>query len=183
MMPQNKAIILFLAKFFISYFLLVALYTIYLSKTQEKTNLYACSPITTTVAKQTVSMIEFLGYDAEIEQHQDELSIKILVNNKYVSKVIEGCNSISIIILFLAFIIAFSGRLLPTIIYGIVGSALIYVINIFRIAVISIEILKYPKYQEFFHGILFPVIIYGMVCLLWLIWVRKYATLNKKAFE
>ena len=88
---------------------MVGFYSYYLSKTQETETLFSCAPVTQNVANQTAKVIEFLGYKANVEQHQDELSLKMLVNGNYVSRVIEGCNSVSIIILFLAFIIAFSG--------------------------------------------------------------------------
>ncbi len=162
---------------------MVSLYSFYLSKTQEKETLYSCAPITHTVANQTVSIIELLGFQATTEQHQDELSLKILVNNKYVSRVIEGCNSVSIIILFLAFIIAFSGSFKATIIYGIIGSSLIYFINIFRIAILSIGLLQYPKQEKLLHNIVFPAIIYGMVFILWVIWVNRFSTFIKKKNE
>jgi len=176
---KNKAIILFLVRFFISYLVMVGLYSFYLSKTQEKETLYSCSPITQKVANQTANTINLLGYKAAVEQHQDELSLKVMVNGNYVSRVIEGCNSVSIIILFLAFIIAFSGNILTTIIYGFIGSILIYITNIFRIAVLSIGILEYPKQQEVLHSLVFPAIIYGMVFLLWVIWVNKFSNYKK----
>lgn len=158
---------------------MVGVYSFYLNKTQEKETLFECSPITNTVAKQTAKTIQFLGYEAQVEQHQEELSLKVLVNNNYVSRVIEGCNSVSIIILFLAFIIAFSGTIKTTVFFGIIGSLLIYIVNIFRIAVLSIGILEYPKYQEILHSLVFPAIIYGLVFLLWVIWVNKFSNFQK----
>jgi len=155
------------------------MYSYYLNKTQEKETLYSCAPITTKVANQTAKMITILSYKAEVEQHQEELSLKILVNDNYVSRIIEGCNSVSIIILFIAFIIAFSGSIKITIIYGIIGSLLIYITNIFRIAILSIGILEYPKHQKIMHSIVFPAIIYGMVFLLWVIWVNKFSNYKK----
>lgn len=158
---------------------MVSLYSFYLSKTQKKASFYSCSPITTTVANQSKQIIKVLGFEAEVEQHQDELSLKMFVNNSYVARVIEGCNSMSVIILFLAFIIAFSGKLIPTILYGIGGGLLIYSTNIIRIALLSIGILKYPKQEEFLHNLVFPAIIYGMVFLLWVIWVNKFSNYKK----
>ncbi|HIE44911.1 MAG TPA: exosortase family protein XrtF, partial [Flavobacteriaceae bacterium] len=99
------------------------------------------------------------------------------------SRVIEGCNSVSIIILFIAFIIAFSGSFKSTIFFGFIGSLLIYSTNIFRIAVLSIGILLYPKQQEILHSLVFPAIIYGMVFLLWVIWVNKYSDFKKQQNE
>jgi len=178
-MQKNKPIILFLAKFFISYMIMVGLYSSYLNKTQEKETLFACAPITETVARQTASLVEFLGYKSVVEQHQDELSIKFLINDKYVARVIEGCNSISIIILFLAFIIAFSGTIKTTIAFGITGGILIYLTNIFRMAILAITMLEYPEHQELMHNLVFPAIIYGMVFLLWIIWVNKFSNYKK----
>ena len=67
-------------------------------------------------------------------QHEDEMSMKVILNGKYIARVIEGCNSVSIIILFLAFIVAFKGSLKNTIIFGVVGAMIIYIVNILRIA-------------------------------------------------
>jgi len=179
-MQKNKSIILFLVKFFISYLLMVSLYSYYLSGSQEKETFFSCSPITITVANQTVDMINFLGYDSKVEQHQEELSLKVFIEGSYVSRVIEGCNSVSIIILFLAFIIAFSGKITSTITFGIIGALLIYITNIFRIAVLSIGILLYPKQQEILLSLVFPAIIYGMVFLLWVLWVNKFSNFKKQ---
>lgn len=160
--------------------IMVGLYSSYLNSNQEKEILFACAPITEIVANHTVDLVEVFGYAAVVEQHQDELSMKFLLNNVYVARVIEGCNSISVIILFLAFIIAFAGKFITTIIFGIVGSVLIYATNIFRMAILAITILEYPKHQELMHNLVFPAIIYGMVFLLWVIWVNKFSNYTKK---
>ena len=138
-----------------------------------------CSPITTVVAEQTEAVLSFFGYDAAHIQHEDEMSVKVLLNGHYTARVIEGCNSFSIIILFLSFIIAFSGSIKATIIYGIVGSGIIYVINILRIAFLTVMLYKYPDQQEFLHNLVFPAIIYGTTFLLWVIWVQKFSNYKK----
>ena len=86
-------------------------------------------------------------------------------------------------ILFLSFIIAFSGKMRTTIIFGFSGLVLIYATNIFRIVLLSLAIYHYPEYIDFLHNIVFPGIIYGMVCLLWVIWVNKYALINRSKDE
>lgn len=101
--------------------------------------------------------------------------MKLFVNNIYLARIVEGCNAISIIILFSAFILAFFGRWKLTLLYIFVGSVIIYAMNILRIAMLSIGIYELPQYAHFFHGILFPLVIYGTVFLLWLIWVRIYS--------
>jgi len=178
---KNKAIIVFLVKFFATYFILFGAYSYYLNQTQQKTDIFVCSPITNTVAEHVYLLSEMLGYDAEIEQHSEELSIKYYLNGDYVSRIIEGCSSVSIIILFLSFIIAFSGSLKSTLLFGLFGSLLIYVVNILRIIAISILYSKYPEYQDILHDLVFPSIIYGLTFMLWVTWVKYFSKLNKNA--
>ena len=49
---------------------------------------------------------------------------------------------------------------------------MIYILNIFRIILLSILMYYYPNLEHFFHGIVFPLIIYGavfiLVALLWI---------------
>jgi exosortase/archaeosortase family protein len=100
---------------------------------------------------------------------------QIIYHNKYVSRIIEGCNALSVIILFIAFIIAFSGKLKNTIVFILLGSILIHVLNVGRIALLSIALYHFPQYQHLLHGVVFPLIIYGVVFLLWVIWVNKFS--------
>ncbi|GGK41087.1 hypothetical protein GCM10007963_06310 [Lutibacter litoralis] len=138
----------------------------------------ACAPITKTVAEQSQFLLNSVGFNAEIEQHSSEMSIKLFINNTYVARVVEGCNAISIIILFIAFIVAFASGLKKTALYILFGSLVIYFINIVRIAVIALAIYKYPAYENVLHSIVFPGIIYGITFLLWFIWIQKFSKLK-----
>lgn len=178
-MRKNKAIIVFLVKFFATYFILFGAYSFYLNKTQQKTDVFVCSPITGTVANHVYKVSKMLGYDAEIEQHSEELSIKFILNGDYVSRIVEGCTSVSVIILFLAFIIAFSGSLGNTLWFGLFGSILIYIVNILRIIALSVLYHRFPEYQKILHDLLFPGIIYGLTFVLWITWVKYYSNLNR----
>ena len=178
-MNRNKAIIVFLVKFFATYFILFGAYSLYLHKTQQKEGVFSCSPITRTVAEHVSKVARMLGYDAEIEQHSEELSIKFILDGQYVSRIIEGCNSMSIIILFLSFIVAFSGTLKHTIFFGLFGSLLIYVVNVLRIIAINILHVRYPQYETILHDLLFPSIIYGLTFMLWITWVKYFSKLNR----
>ena len=180
-MKKNKTIIIFLIKFFATYFILFGIYSFYLHRTQQKGDIFSCSPITKTAAKHVEKTANLLGYDAYVEQNNDELSMKFILNGQYVSRIIEGCNSFSIIILFLAFIIAFSGPLKATILFGLFGSVLIYIVNILRIIVLSILYHRFPEYQDVLHDLLFPAIIYGLTFILWITWVKFYSNINKDA--
>ena len=179
-MNKNRTIVVFLIKFFATYFILAGMYSIYLKQTQQKGDLFSCSPLTKTVANHVQITSQMLGYDAYVEQHTQELSMKFVLNGKYVSRIIEGCNSVSIIILFLSFIIAFSGSVKATILFGLFGSILIYFVNLLRIIALSILYYKFPKQQEYLHDLLFPAIIYGLTFILWITWVKFYSNISKR---
>jgi exosortase family protein XrtF len=138
--------------------------------------------LTNLVAKQSNSLIQAFDYNATIAKHTEEPSMKLIINDKFVARVVEGCNSISVIILFISFIIAFAGKFKTTLLYILAGSTLIYAVNLIRIVILSIGLYHYPWRREILHTVIFPLIIYGMVFLLWMFWVNRFAKL-KKAHE
>ena len=174
-MKRQRSIVVFLLKFFVTYFLLFALYSLYLHQTQNKEGVFTCAPITTLVAEHTEEVLSFWGFNAAYAQHKEEMSVKLILNGQYTARVIEGCNSVSIIILFISFVVAFAGTLKATLIFGIIGAFLIYIVNIFRIAFLTVMLQKYPEEQEFLHNLVFPAIIYGFTFFLWVIWVQKFS--------
>ena len=178
-MKGQRNTVLFLIRFFVTYFILFGTYSFYLNKTKQKEGVFSCSPITKTVANQTKTLLSLFDYEVETLQHTDEMSMKVILNNTYVSRVIEGCNSISIIILFIAFIVAFRGGIKETIIFGVIGSIIIYGVNIVRISFLTAMIYEYQHYQDVFHNIVFPLIIYGTTFLLWIVWVHKFSNYKK----
>jgi exosortase family protein XrtF len=176
---SNKTVIIFLIKFFGTYALLFLLYSFYLDKSQVDSDSFSCAPITKTVANQTQFVLNNFGYYTEIKQSKDELSMQVIINDKCVARVIEGCNAISIIILFVSFIVAFASTFKATFLYIIFGSLLIYFTNILRIAFIVVALYKYPQFENILHNIVFPSLIYGMTFLLWVLWVSKFSKLKK----
>lgn len=127
------------------------------------------------VAIQTEKLLLFFNADALVAPHLKEASMKLFYNHEYVARVVEGCNGLSVIILFAAFVVAFTGKLRATVIFLFVGSLLIHVLNVARIALLAYFLYHYPKQEHLLHGVLFPLCIYGVVFLLWVIWVNKFS--------
>ena len=178
---QYKSFLLFLGKFMLSYLVLTIGYQSYLNQFNEAKS--EVDSFTYLVAKQSETVLKWFDDNAYVENNPTEPSIKVLYQHKYVIRIIEGCNALSVIILFIAFLIAFSGKFLNTILFAAAGSVLVHVLNITRIALLTIALYHYPKAEPILHGVLFPLIIYGVVFLLWVIWVNKfsfYATTSSK---
>lgn len=175
---QYKPFLEFLLKFFLSYIILTLVYQFYLNRFDEKA--LEVDSITEMVARQTQQTVQFFGYQSKNLPHETQNSIKLFVENKFVARVVEGCNAFSVIILFIAFVIAFKGTFKKTLLFILIGGVLIYVLNIIRIAVIAIALFHYPEYEHILHGVVFPLLIYGVVFLLWVVWVNKYSIYGQK---
>lgn len=173
-----KPVIKFIFTFLLVYATLSFTYKLYLDASVD--DHYFPDYLTNLVAKQSQSILESVGYQSETIKHPDEESMKLIINGKFVARVVEGCNSISIIILFISFIIAFAGKFKPTFLFILAGSTLIYVVNLIRIVILSIGLYHYPWRREILHTVIFPLIIYGMVFLLWMFWVNRFANIKKR---
>ena len=174
-----KPFLVFLANFFLTYIILTFLYQSYLSNFEEN----KLDSITKIVGRNTEQVLLLFTNDASIQEVSAEPYLRLVYHQKYVARLIEGCNGISVIILFISFVVAFSGKWIATMLFIFGGSLLIYILNVFRIAALSALIFYFPNQESLLHGVIFPLSIYGVVFILWLIWVRKfskYASKNTK---
>ncbi|NRR91161.1 exosortase family protein XrtF [Winogradskyella undariae] len=180
LLRKYKSVIRFIVKFLLVYGVLIVGYNLYLNISDGSR--YYPDYLTNLVAEQTNSVMNTIGYDSQVLPHPDEPSMKVIINGKYIARIIEGCNGVSVIILFLSFIIAFSGKLKTTILFGLAGSIMIYAFNLIRIVILSIGLYHYPWRRDILHTVIFPMLIYGAIFLLWMIWVNRFSN-NKKRDE
>ena len=158
---KYKSVVRFVVLFLGTYLLFSFLYSLYIDF--SKGGAYPPDFITYLVAKQSGIIISEFGYNAEIN---------LYINKQYLASIIEGCNAVSVIILFVAFVVAFAEKWKKTVVFLLTGAVLIYAMNILRIVILSIAIYHYPQHTEILHGVVFPGLIYGMVFILWMIWVK-----------
>ncbi|NNE30906.1 MAG: exosortase family protein XrtF [Winogradskyella sp.] len=177
LLKQYKLVIRFIIIFLVVYAILTIGYKLYLDFSTGSR--YYPDYMTNLVAHQTDALLNGIGYSAEVIPHSDEPSMKVIINGNYVARVIEGCNAVSIIILFIAFVVAFAGKLKTTFLYCLAGSIIIYAFNLIRIVILSIGLYHYPWRKEILHTVIFPLIIYGTVFLLWMFWVNRFSKIIK----
>lgn len=170
---QFKPFLLFLAKFAASYLLLTFIYQSYLHQFDEKK--MEVDSFTQIVASQSKLLLSISDSQSHTGINTKEASVKLFYKGKWVARIIEGCNAISVIILFVSFVIAFTGKLKPTLLFLIIGSLLIHVFNVFRIALLCMALYNFPQFDSVLHDVIFPLVIYGLVFLLWIVWVNKYS--------
>jgi len=173
LLKKYKLVIRFIITFLVVYSVLTIGYNMYLNLS-DGSKFYP-DYATNLVARQTNALLNGLGYDSNVLPHPSEPSMKIIINDKFVARVIEGCNAVSIINLFIAFIVAFAGKFKTTFIYCLAGSIIIYAFNLIRIVILSIGLYHYPWRREILHTVIFPMLIYGTVFLLWMFWVNRFS--------
>ncbi len=130
--------------------------------------------ITVLVSQQVDLLLQWLGDGYSINRVNFEPHVRLYHLDDYLFRVVEGCNAVSVIIMFAAFVFAFSTTLKKTISFIALGILAIHFFNVVRIALLTFAKVNYPTYNEILHDLVFPLIIYGFVVLLWLVWMNKF---------
>ena len=163
---NNKSVFRFLSVFISCYLILTLLYSLFLKFSPP------LDFITVWVTNHALSVLYY--FDVNIIPIVENNLVNLFFGNHKIAFIAEGCNAVSIQVLFIAFVFAFSRKFKSTFLYILFGVFFIYTINIFRIALFIVLLRKYPEYTSFLHDIFFPAIIYGSVFLLWMNWVRLF---------
>lgn len=166
----HKASWFFIGRFLGCYLLLSLSYFFYLSFFED-------SPDWLTVVTGRIAefCIEILSYQADLIPQSQSSTLELHINKVYLARIIEGCNGVSIWILFFSFVWAFSKKSKYLTLFLLLGSLSVLLINWLRIALLAIALYEFPHLAESLHQLVFPAIIYGWIILLWLLWVFKYA--------
>ncbi len=178
---QFKPFLVFLSKFALSYLVFTMLYQVYLNQFNLKN--FEVDGITKIVANQSENVLSIFNDDSFTMPNLKEASVKLFYHGKWVARIIEGCNAVSVIILFISFVVAFKGKLKHTLFFILIGTIILHFFNVIRIALLCMAIFHFPEYEHILHGVIFPLFIYGIVFLLWVIWVNKYSSYATKPSE
>lgn len=85
------------------------------------------------------------------------------------------CNGMDLFALFAGFVIIFPGKIKYKLVYIPAGLLLIHLLNILRLVGLAMVVLYYPDSLDFNHKYTFTIIIYAVVFLLWILWVKKFS--------
>lgn len=174
-LTQFKPFLIFICTFFVAYIGLTLLYKFYLNSFGPND----VDGITVTVGKNVEQLMQMFNCDIKVHKNRADSWLEVWYNGKYYVRIVEGCNAVSVIVLFVSFVLAFSGKFKTTLSFILSGVLLIYILNVVRIALLIVLLFNFPEYKHFLHGTLFPLIIYGLVFLLWIFWVNKFSKYAK----
>jgi exosortase family protein XrtF len=91
-------------------------------------------------------------------------------------EIVDGCNGLAAIGLFLGFIFAYPGDWKNKLSFSLFGICMIYLVNILRILTLAVTQAYYPSLFEIMHDYSTTTIFYLFIFLLWMMWVNFSAT-------
>jgi exosortase family protein XrtF len=176
MIGEFKPALIFLAKFLAVYILGNLLYGFFIEAYDNVPD-----PITRVVTIQSAKVLDAIGYDASTEDHPSAAKVMLKNESLVVINVFEGCNGINVIIVFMAFLIAYSKPTRQMLIFSIVGVLIIHIFNLGRIAYLFDLAFDNAKSFYYYHKYFFTASLYAVVFALWTLWVLRFAKKDSRA--
>ena len=174
-MAEYKPLIFFLSKFFIVYFVLTLGYDFYLKDTQIVISGDSKSdPYTKEVAEESSKLYNIFFGGSTVSQNKDFPFMNFYIGDEQAAIINQGCNAISVMIIMIAFIVAFGVKFIPTFLYTLISVFFVHLVNIFRISILANVIVFYNEYAKIAHDVLFPGVIYGAVIIICIIWIKFF---------
>jgi exosortase family protein XrtF len=167
-MKDQRAILFFLLKFIGLYIVLNTIYGTWVGYYAPLPD-----PITKMVTHHTAALLSVTQSNVSVGEAINSPNVPLRQDNDTIVSVFEGCNSLNVMIVFISFIVAFTGTWKKTLVFSLIGIVLIYVFNLFRVGLLFYIAKYWPNNLYFFHKYLFTGLLYAMVFFLWYLWVKR----------
>jgi exosortase/archaeosortase family protein len=120
------------------------------------------------VAEITYQIVHFFDSSLQIIR-----KVHLIYPNTNGIKVIWGCSGIKQIFIFLCIMLAARGSWRHKLWFIPIGLIICYLINILRIAAITMITKNHPDMFVFFHAYVFKYFYYVLIFLIWVLWEEK----------
>jgi exosortase family protein XrtF len=137
-------------------------------------------PATVLITNQTSFILNLFGEETQILPRVDTPTVSIIKGSRVALGVFEGCNSINVMIVFVAFLFAFKGDPKKLTWFLPLGLLLIYIANLARVVFLYYVAEYWRQYFYYIHKYLFTAAIYLIVFILWWWWIEKVSGVSLK---
>ena len=103
----------------------------------------------------------------------NELASKIYHNGEGIIYIVDGCNALELMVLYIGFIVCMPSNFWRKVMYIIIGVILLDIVNILRCSGLIYLREYFDAYFEFAHHYLLKASIYTATFLMWMVYVRK----------
>lgn len=97
----------------------------------------------------------------------------IVLNGSRAVSIARQCNGLELIVLYLGFIICLPSNAKRMISFGVIGTLIIYILNIIRTAILAVMYDINHSMTDFAHHYVFKIVIYAVVFLGWVLYMKK----------
>ncbi len=174
-MKEFKPAFQFLAVFLGLYLGLNIIYGLWISSYENQSD-----PVTRIVTEQTSWLLNLFGESTQTQRSQVTPTVSIMKDSRVALGVFEGCNSINVMIVFVAFLFAFKGSWKSMAWFLPLGLVLIYLANLTRVVLLFYVAEYWRQYFYYIHKYLFTAAIYLIVFILWWWWIEKVSGVSLK---
>jgi exosortase family protein XrtF len=169
-LKEFKPTIFFLLKFVGLYLTGNILYGAYITHFNPEVD-----PATHMVSAHSANLLSACNFPVTYKDYENNPSTLILENGRTMLSIYEGCNGINIIIIFVAFLIAF-GPIKKALLWFIpLGIFIIYLFNLLRIVLLFFIARHMPEVMYFTHKYLLTGMLFAVIFILWILWIRKFS--------
>ncbi|MBD2724422.1 exosortase X [Hymenobacter armeniacus] len=124
------------------------------------------------ITRSSVGLLQGLGFEASVSPTYDQL---VLMSGRPSVVVYPPCNGLVLYALFGGFVLAFPGPWRRKAWFIPAGMALIWGLNVLRVAALAINHRYAHSSLEFNHHYTFNFVVYGCIFGLWMLWARRLA--------
>ena len=126
------------------------------------------------IAVASGGFLHVLGFAAIGATDADSGMPTVFMDGRPAVLVGNPCNGLAIYAIFAGFIVAFPGHWRAKLWFIPAGIVLLYFINIGRVAALALNHHYAHRSVDFNHHYTFTVLVYACICVLWMLWVRRY---------
>ena len=127
----------------------------------------------TQITVASVALLQALGFAATL----DPVSVFLVVMNGQPAVIVGiPCNGLVLYALFGGFVLAYPGPWQRKLWFIPAGIALIWALNVLRVAALAINHHYAHQSVDFNHHYTFTFIVYGCIFVLWMIWARRLSS-------
>jgi len=129
-------------------------------------------PVTAWVTNQTSDVLTLLGWTTSVEEKTLKATANIMYEGRAILAVFEGCNGLNVMVIYVAFLVAFGPYTKRLLWFIPMGLLLVHVFNIGRIFLLFFVSIQLPRFMYFTHKFFFTAILYIVIFILWVVWIR-----------
>ena len=135
-------------------------------------------PITRITSQQTAIALGVCGWPSTTKDNEKKPTTELIHEGRSVLAIYEGCNGVNIMIIFVAFLVAFGPIDKSMWLFALAGIVIIHLMNLARITLLFWVVLYLPDFVYFTHKYFFTAILFVLVFVLWIVWVRRFSHLK-----